>query len=195
MRSALLVVGLISASLACLVRSGYLEHAPAAALERAGGHVIWDGESMVRSPTRNDQGWLASMTTRLRAALFSHVTTASIGSGSNADDRLVYVGRLRHLKQLVCPQCDATDVGLENLAGLDRLEELLLQSQYIGDDGMARLSRLNSLQVILIFDTPVTDNGLRHLYRLKTLRRLELVKKDRTEGHAKRRDSEMKEAK
>jgi Leucine-rich repeat (LRR) protein len=64
---------------------------------------------------------------------------------------------------------EVTDVGLNYLDGLSRLQELDLSNTRLPDAGLERLTGLSQLQVLCIGGTKITDAGLEHLTGLSQL--------------------------
>jgi hypothetical protein len=69
---------------------------------------------------------------------------------------------------------EITDVGLERLSHMERLEQLRLASGRTTDAGMACLGKLEQLRFLHLIDMPITDAGLDHLHALKSLESLYL---------------------
>ena len=65
-----------------------------------------------------------------------------------------------------------TDVGLEHLKGLTRLQRLDLNGTKVTDAGLEHLSGLIQLEAINLEGTKITDTGLEHLKQLKQLHTL-----------------------
>ena len=63
-----------------------------------------------------------------------------------------------------------TDEGLKHLAGLKKLEKLVLYEQEITDAGLAHLSGLLGLRELWLDFIPLSDAGLKHLRGLRKLR-------------------------
>jgi hypothetical protein len=76
--------------------------------------------------------------------------------------------------QMANPEVD--DRVLENLKGMDRLEELDLNGSRITDEGLAVVAALPNLRTLRIARTKVTDAGFRtHLLAKESLLRLDLT--------------------
>jgi beta-lactamase regulating signal transducer with metallopeptidase domain/Leucine-rich repeat (LRR) protein len=94
---------------------------------------------------------------------------------------LAQLGKLKHLRMpsphYVDPNMDKklyTDEGLEELAKLQSLEELLIAGLGVTDAGMSHVAKLKNLKDLHIFGCPITNQGLAKLTALKSLRRLTL---------------------
>src|SRR4051794_25430208 len=61
-----------------------------------------------------------------------------------------------------------TDAGLKDLAGLKRLQSVVLDHTRVSDAGLKHLGRLESLQRLTLIRTQVTDAGLKDLAGLKS---------------------------
>jgi internalin A len=68
-----------------------------------------------------------------------------------------------------------TDAGLKELAPLQNLTRLGLDSTKVTDAGLKELVTLKNLQELYLYHTQVTDMGLKELARLKNLTTLELT--------------------
>jgi serine/threonine protein kinase len=67
-----------------------------------------------------------------------------------------------------------TDKGIAQLARLNRLQGVVMDSAEVTDAGLDHLSRLHELVVLDVTDTKVTDAAMVHLARLGKLRMLDL---------------------
>src|SRR5262249_44012558 len=67
-----------------------------------------------------------------------------------------------------------TDVGLEHLQSLTKLQTLNLYNTSVTDAGLVHLQRLTSLTTLYLNNTQVTDAGLVHLKSLARLQQLAL---------------------
>lgn len=106
-----------------------------------------------------------------------------------SDDDLAHIGRFRHLRHLsntlseevitkrfqltldnpgTCDPIRAriSDVGLERIGGLSKLEWLVLFYTRITDDGLRHLNNMKGLQLLKIGSPHITDQGVPHLKQL-----------------------------
>jgi hypothetical protein len=67
-----------------------------------------------------------------------------------------------------------TDAGLAQLAGLTRMEELVLRAPGVTDAGLVHVSGMTGLHKLDLSYTGVTDAGLIHLRRMASLQSLDL---------------------
>lgn len=86
------------------------------------------------------------------------------------DDQVLEVlGQLPRLRQL--PHHPQTDRGLQHIAGLTQLEELVCKGQ-ITDDGLAHLAGMTKLQSLFLDSLPISDRGLTHLRGMTAMKTL-----------------------
>src|SRR5262249_46992813 len=77
---------------------------------------------------------------------------------------LHHLRELHELRVLNLNGCrPVTDADLENLAGLDQLEELTLDSAEIGDDGLRRLQGMSHLAHLTLTTSSASPNGVARL--------------------------------
>jgi Leucine-rich repeat (LRR) protein len=95
------------------------------------------------------------------------------------DDGLAHLAGLTRLKELNLADCPITDAGLSSLSKLTNLEVLNLASSFgdspqIKGHGLAALAGLTKLQVLVLDKNLVDDAGLSALQNVKSLRELYL---------------------
>jgi internalin A len=190
-RGLLALVLVIGAGLGWIVRSARIQREAVAAIERAGGRVVYDFESNNVAPTpvgrraaavgklaapvgkHATPGWLAEL---IGVDYFGHVTDVWLYPSSTANDAVfVQVGRLTRLQRLRLSQTRLDDAGLAHLTGLTRLSELDLGSTRVTDAGVAHLKRLTNLSQLYLYSTQVSDTGLSHMEGLTKLSELDLL--------------------
>jgi hypothetical protein len=83
------------------------------------------------------------------------------------------LNRLEHLKIV---NINVTDADLDNLAGMDQLWDLTIDtdSDQITDKGLAKLAALPALTSLTVKSRAISDAGLAHLARLNSLSELSL---------------------
>lgn len=123
------LVGLISAGYA---QEANDEKSAAAAIERLGGRVRFDGDKVVE---------------------------VNLEGKRISDDDLKLLQPLRNLRKLDLEETPITDAGLKHLADLTSLEYLDLEETRVTDAGMEHLKGLKNLRVINLDDTRVTRRG------------------------------------
>jgi len=96
------------------------------------------------------------------------------GVTSVDDDGMVHVGKMKNLKALLLDFLWISEVGLEQLAGLDKLEELYLAKTLVGDDALAMMSQFPRLKKLRISQCQFENAGLAHLAKVTTLEDLDL---------------------
>jgi hypothetical protein len=159
-----LLVPLTGAWLGWIVGSAHAQNTAIAAIERAGGVILFSQENP----------WLNTLMMSLlgidHPRSVSHVFLRENGPGAD----LCHLKSFDQLRFLSLERSDVDDFGLEQLAGLESLEHLILAGTKIGDAGLARLSTLTRLSTLDLSDTRVTDAGLVHLKGLRNLSKLDL---------------------
>lgn len=96
------------------------------------------------------------------------------GATSVDDDGMVHVAKMKNLKALLLDFLWISEVGLEQLAGLDKLEELYLAKTLVGDDALAAMSQFPRLKKLRISQCQFENEGLAHLAKVTTLEDLDL---------------------
>src|SRR5262249_47400726 len=95
------------------------------------------------------------------------------GSAKAVDPRPL--GELPALTRLDLADTPAKDGDLAHLAGLARLEDLLLGGTGITDKGVEAIRKLGSLRLLDLSDTKVTPRGLARLGALGKLEQIDLA--------------------
>lgn len=92
------------------------------------------------------------------------------------DEDLLEIGKIRQLVALECLTAGVTDVGLQHLARLDRLQVLSLESlnSSVTDRGIAHLATLRNLRELTLPNTDITNAAIPFIVQLKQLERLDL---------------------
>ena len=91
------------------------------------------------------------------------------------DAVLKHVGQLRRLRSLDLFNVALTDKGLQELAGLDRLEHLTMaNAPGVRGSGLAQLKPLSALRRLVLVETPLDAEGLKALAQLTQLHSLVL---------------------
>jgi serine/threonine protein kinase/Leucine-rich repeat (LRR) protein len=91
------------------------------------------------------------------------------------DDALVYIGQLRHLRELTLFSTRITDAGLAHLHELTKLQSLHLAMTDITDDGLAHLATMKQLEwLAFVKCRRLTGSGFRHLGQLQKLKYLDM---------------------
>ena len=91
------------------------------------------------------------------------------GATSVDDDGLVHVAKMKNLKVLMLDFLWISEVGLEQLTGLDKLEEQYLAKTLVGDDALATMSQFPRLKKLRISQCQFENDGLAHLAKVTTL--------------------------
>ena len=97
---------------------------------------------------------------------------------------LAQLHRLRHLSVgVVSNGCPITDEGVKAIGGLQSLEELSVGGEGISDAGMEHVARLTRLRELMLFGCPkIGDAGLEKLTTLRSLKSLYIHSTDVTVG-------------
>ncbi len=163
-RSFLILLTAFAVVLAVIANRAREQREAVAAIERAGGAVLYYGRLNVKYLELDyDQNFLFH--------LLHTATCTTITSEELTDDICVEVARLPHLRMITF-NGPITDVGLAELTALRKVELLKLDGTQITDAGVSHLQRMKSLYLLDLGQTPVTDANLRELARLTKLREL-----------------------
>lgn len=95
----------------------------------------------------------------LRRLHISHDFLVS-ASSSSCDIELIQIATLEHLEDLKIESAPFTDAGLKPLTQLKKLKSLSLESDKITDVGFAMLAEMPSLERLELFRTDVTDEAI-----------------------------------
>jgi hypothetical protein len=158
------------------VYSTRVQRDAAAAIERAGGTVIysWQVEGGVVRPGARPWAprWLVN---RLGADYFGHVVEVRLNERGD-ESVLAEVAKLGRLETLVVQAAPMTDRGIAQLDRLAALRSLALASSPgLTDAGLAHLATHSHLEELLLVSEPEIDRaGLGHLKHLQRLRILSL---------------------
>jgi Leucine-rich repeat (LRR) protein len=168
-RGLIVLVLLIGAGLAWLVRSARIQRDAVAVIERAGGNVAY---AMPLGPRRFTHGfeprWTKWIANRLGVDTFCRVRSVRF-SGRPSNAKMDYVGRLSSLEELLLTNANVTDAGMVHLEGLTKLDSVYLEQTQISDAGLAHLKDSTGLRLLSISDTRITDAGMVHLEGLTNL--------------------------
>jgi len=104
------------------------------------------------------------------------VTIVNFDNGSDpTNDDLAAVEGFSDLKQLTLTNRKRiSDDGLRHIAGLSKLEVLVLSGTNVQDEGLRRLTNLQNLKGLTLDNTPLTDSGLKYIVQLSNLKWLHL---------------------
>ena len=159
-----------------VVRNSRVQRDAVSAIERAGGHVNYDGGPNSDVPSLRGKSrwpeWLKSLVGR---DFFDSVTDVRLMGTNASDAELTHIGHLPAVDSLVLSGQQMTNEGLANIGRLRRMRGLIIELPSVTNDGIAHFRGLASLEVLVIRNTPVTDDGLRNLMGLTNLQRLLLL--------------------
>jgi hypothetical protein len=153
--------------LAVKMRQAQREREAGAAIEQAGGMVLWSEPS--------DPKWLRCL---VGDSLFVHVDGADL-SGTDISDAglLEHVCGLAKLNGLGLSNCrKVTDVGIRHICRMRQLHFLNLTDTQATDACVEELDKLDMLEDLDIGGPHLTEAGLEHLTKLHQLRSLRIDK-------------------
>jgi hypothetical protein len=197
LRALLLVVLVVGLGLGWPIARARRQKAAIAAIEAAGGVIVYDWQLAYDPATNPSVGprgpaWLRRMVgddlfqrvdfVLVDAAVSPHLRdlpglTGLNVSGSLTDERLADIGQvtsLRHLELL--GDREMTESGLDKLAGLTSLSGFSILSMTVTDATLSRLATFTNVEYLDIKDCPcqVSDRGLGRLGALPKLRVLHI---------------------
>lgn len=163
LRTSLCVVLLLGGGLGWMLHRVKIEHQAVAAIERAGGSVLYEWQYRKGVTfTRGKPNWPDWLVDRLGIDFFGNVVFVFLPEGgTNAE--MAQVGQLGHLQRLWVRSPHVTDAGLAHIAGLTHLEDLMFANSPISDVGIARLAGLSRLKRVSFADTRVSNAGVSRL--------------------------------
>jgi hypothetical protein len=175
------LVLLLAVALGWMVHRVRVQREAVAAIEAAGGHVVYDFDWPRNSPIPLGGGprWPQWLVARLGRDYFGSVVSVEFtrsGSSPALDDEVMaHVGRLSRLRRIFITSANAvTDVGIARLGGLRRLEGLVLLGTKARGPGLIGVSRCARLRGLSLGDMPVTDSDLAHLSNLKEVLNIDI---------------------
>jgi internalin A len=173
-RGLIVVVLVIGAGLGSIVRSARMQRQAVAAIERAGGTVIFNWQLPNAAFVANGSPWRPKwLVDRVCIDYFGHAVEVHL-LPRRLNAGLRPVEHLREVEALIVDGPFVTDDGLPHLRGLTNLVKLSLRSTRVADAGLAHLKGLTNLTTLDLSSTQVTDAGLAHLKGLTKLLLLDL---------------------
>jgi hypothetical protein len=170
----MILVLLLGGGIGWIVRGVRIQREAVAAIEAAGGRVVydWQWKRGRRVPGARPwaPGWLVD---HLGVDFFGSVIQVFLDD-RGTDLELSHVGRLRRLEILDLRSSDVTDAGLGRLGALTRLRQLYLDDTQVTDAGLHHLEGLTNLEVLSLNHTRIDGSGLVSLKRMTGLRTLNL---------------------
>jgi hypothetical protein len=176
-RGLIVLVLAIGAGLGWIVRSAHVQRDAVAAIQKAGGLVLydseWSGGYYLLGGESWPPGWLADL---VGVDYFVHVKSVWMYSSltptdaTTADATIAAIGRLARLKHLRLDHSSLSDSGLAHLKGLTNLSGLDLSETQVSDAGLAHLEGLTNLSLLAVSGTHITSAGLVHLNGLTNLK-------------------------
>jgi internalin A len=167
----IVLVLIFGAGLGWVVRSARIQREAVAAIQKAGGGVLYSWEWQEGDDIWGEKPWPPEwLAKRIGIDYFDHVVVVYVHSTSRiSDDEMVSIGDLASLKELCLDGSSVTDAGLANLKRLNGLRRLELDHTQVTDAGLKYLKRLTKLTDLQLDDTRITDAGLANLKGLTKL--------------------------
>jgi internalin A len=190
---------ILGCGLGWVVHHARVQRDAVAAIERAGGRVMYEWQFKNSIPNPAGKPWapkwlvdlvgvdyfgnavyVISCTRKTSDAILDPVGRLSrlerldLSDSAVTDAGLVHLEGLSRLRTLELGGTDISDAGIAHLKGLTNLRELFLQPSRVGDAGLAHLENLTGLRELFLGGTLVTDTGLPHLRSLTGLQALTL---------------------
>ncbi len=162
LRGLIVVVLVIGVGLGWIIRSARIQREAVAAIQNAGGVVIYDWEWSNGKSIAGGKPWAPRWLVDLMGVdYFGHVTLVWLHESSTATDAtFAHVGRLAQLQQLNLFRSPVSDADLVHLKGLTKLTALYLNDTPVTDAGLAHVKGLTNLSDLGLGGTQVTDIGL-----------------------------------
>jgi internalin A len=178
MRGMIVVVLVMGGGLGWLVRSAHIQRDAVAAIQHAGGNVLYSWERNNRTGMSGGKPWAPTWLADLIGVdYFGHVTTVwFVQSSKTTDSVLAQVGCLTGAREVQFKECSVSDAGMAHLRGLRGLSYLDLSGTHITDAGLAHLKGLTNLSGLFLTDTHISDAGLVHVEGLTNLHMLSLAR-------------------
>jgi internalin A len=168
MRGLLVFVLVIGAGLGWIVRDAHVQRDAVAAIQAAGGKVMYDWEWSDGKDIPGGKPWAPRwLVDRIGVDYFGHVTAAVAHhmSAATSDAVIAQVGRLTRIQSLNLHDSPISDSGLVHLKGLKNLRVILLYRTHVSDAGLVHLKGLTNLSALQVDGTQVTDAGVKELAR------------------------------
>ena len=189
MRTAMILVAVLGTVLGWLAHGANTQRDAVAAIRRAGGRVVYDGEPRAMMPGQKQNAW-SSLRLRYRALgwlvdrvgidYFDHPAHVSLPAQSRLDEAMAHVGRLRRLDRLFIDGRDSANISLGPLEGMAELKVLVVRNAKIGAAGLTPLRGLKNLRCLDLIHVGLTDAGLDPIERLVNLVELNLEENNLT---------------
>lgn len=176
LRNLMIAIGILCGILGWIINRARVQRDAVAAIERAGGKVMYDREwswKWNRPVPTGKPRWPDWLVKRVGIDYLSNVTYVDLRY-RGSDEILARVGQLHRLEYLTLAGSRVTDARLADLGGLTNLQWLSLDDTQIGDAGLVHLKDLEKLQTLSIGLTRVGDASLPHLKAMSGLKGLSL---------------------
>jgi hypothetical protein len=144
--------------------SARIQREAVAAVERAGGEVMYDWQWQYNALAQGRPWAPRWLVNRVGIDYFGHVTLVNlVHRGSEVESAMRHVSRFGRLQELCVASSLVGDADLIYIRGLKDLRRLILYRTQITDAGLANLERLTGLNELHLNRTRVTDMGVRKL--------------------------------
>ena len=205
LRTLLLLTAVVACWLGVQVNKAQKQKAAVAAIQAAGGGVIYSTPTPV----------LARIAPLIGQDFVCYVKRVSFHDKKLPETTLEQIGTLRQLEELHLFGCQITDngmkylepltqlttleltrnslrdAGIKHLAGMSKMRELNLSSNGVSDEGLQHLANMAELELLNIQLTYVGDEGLQHLRACKKLKSIGAFRTYVSEEGAERLRSEV----
>ena len=176
LRSLMIAIGILCGGLGWIINRAHVQRDAVAAIERAGGKVMYDREWIWKRnrpvPTGKSR-WPNWLVVRTGIDYLSNVTYVNLRY-RGSDEILARIGRLHRLEYLSLGRIARHRRPADAPDGLDRSPVVVVEDTQISDAGLVHLKNLKKLQTLSIGLTRVSDEGLPHLKMLTGLKGLSL---------------------
>jgi internalin A len=183
LRVLMVVVLVLGGSFGWLAYRARVQRQAVAAIEAAGGTVLYDFDYadgtprlLVPGKKRRWPDWLINLVGSDYLGNVTYVRVQDKDGAVKADDALMaQIGRLDRLESLwVSETRSVTDAGLAHLKNLKNLQRVTFNQTGITGRGLVHLKGMNRLEIVFIDGNDLTDDGLAHLTGMTTLKHLNL---------------------
>ena len=165
LRSLLALVLFLGGWLGWMVHHARVQREAVAAIERAGGDVLYDWQWKDNAPIHGRPWAPRWLVDRVGIDYFGHVTRIDLVHRRRPEGESVlsYVGRLGRLQELCIQTSSISDADLAHVTRLKDLRRLILYRTQVTDTGLEYLKGLTRLNELVLTRTQVTDDGVRKL--------------------------------
>jgi hypothetical protein len=161
----MVAVLILGGGLGWIIHHARVQQEAVAAIERAGGSVLYNWQYKNGSPFPSGKPrWPKWLVDRIGVNCFGNVVFVFL-TEHGTDVELAHVGRLSRLERLQIRSPSVTDGGIAHLKGLTSVQNLIFIRSAVSDTGLSHLKRTPNLSKIRFSNTLVTDAGLAEFQR------------------------------